>query len=52
MSLATLSKLTGIDKGHLSRVERGLAGLGDNNILKVADALGATPIDITYEEKP
>ena len=52
MSLATLSKLTGINKGHLSRVERGLAGLGDVNILKVAAALGVTPNDITQEEKP
>ncbi|MGZ0231183.1 helix-turn-helix domain-containing protein [Streptomyces sp. H49] len=52
MSLATLSKLTGINKGHLSRVERGLAGLGDDNILKVADALGVTTDDITHEEKP
>ena len=52
MSLATLSKLTGIDKGHLSRVERGLAGLGDSNILKVAEALGVTPVDITNKETP
>lgn len=52
MSLATLSKLTGIDKGHLSRAERGLAGLGDNNINKVAEALGVTPDDITNKETP
>ncbi|GAA3113478.1 hypothetical protein GCM10017687_28060 [Streptomyces echinatus] len=52
MSLATLSKLTGINKGHLSRVERGLAGLGDDNISKVAEALGVTPDDITHKEKP
>lgn len=50
MSLATLSKLTGINKGHLSRVERGLAGLGDGNIHKVAEALGVTPNDITQKE--
>ncbi|MEU6365697.1 helix-turn-helix transcriptional regulator [Streptomyces sp. NPDC046931] len=52
MSLRTLSARTGIHRGHLSRVERGLAGLGDENIRKVADALGVTPADITHEEKP
>jgi transcriptional regulator with XRE-family HTH domain len=51
MSLRTLSALTGIDRGHLSKVERGLAGLGDDNIRKVAEALDATPADITHEEK-
>lgn len=52
MSLHTLSTKTGIDKGHLSRVERGLAGLGDTNIRKVAAALDTTPNDITHQEKP
>lgn len=52
MSLRTLSAKTGIDRGHLSRVERGLAGLGDDNIEKVADALDVTPDDITHKEKP
>jgi|tagenome__1003787_1003787.scaffolds.fasta_scaffold17588239_1 transcriptional regulator with XRE-family HTH domain len=52
MSLRTLSAKTGINKGHLSKVERGLAGLGDENIRKVADALDATPADITHQEKP
>jgi transcriptional regulator with XRE-family HTH domain len=52
MGLRTLSKLTGIDRGHLSKVERGLAGLGDENIRKVAAALDATPADITQEEIP
>jgi transcriptional regulator with XRE-family HTH domain len=51
MSLRTLSAKTGIDRGHLSRVERGLAGLGDAYIDKVAEALGVTPADITHEEK-
>ncbi|MFM9703660.1 helix-turn-helix domain-containing protein [Streptomyces galilaeus] len=50
MSLRTLSDKTGIDRGHLSRVERGLAGLGDANIRKVAEALDATPADITHQE--
>jgi transcriptional regulator with XRE-family HTH domain len=52
MSLRTLSAKTGIDKGHLSKVERGLAGLGDENIQKVADALDVTPADITHKETP
>lgn len=50
MSLATLSRLTGINKGHLSRAERGLAGLGDENIQKIAEALGVTANDITQKE--
>lgn len=52
MSLAMLSERTGINKGHLSRVERGLAGLGDKNIRRVAEALDATPDDITHKETP
>lgn len=52
MSLRTLSAITGIHRSHLSRVERGLAGLGDMNILKVAAALGVTADDITHKENP
>jgi transcriptional regulator with XRE-family HTH domain len=52
MSLRTLSAKTGIHKSHLSRVERGLAGLGDENIKKVADALDVIPQDITHKETP
>lgn len=52
MSLAKLSALTGINKGHLSRVERGLAGLGDENIRLLANALDVTPDDITHKEIP
>ena len=52
MSLAKLSALTGINKGHLSRVENGKAGLGDKNIHRVAEALDATPDDITHQESP
>ena len=50
MSLPMLSVMTGIHKSHLSRVERGLVGLSDKNIEKVADALGVTPNDITHQE--
>lgn len=52
MSLAMLSERTGIDKGHLSRVENEKAGLGDENIHRVAEALGVTPADITHKETP
>lgn len=52
MSLRTLAAKTGIDRGHLSRVERGLAGLGDDNIHKVAEALDVTTDDITNQEDP
>lgn len=52
MSLRTLSAKTGIHRSHLSRVERGLAGLGDDNIAKVADVLGVTLDDITHKEIP
>lgn len=50
MSLAALSALTGINKGHLSRVENGLAGLGEDNIHRLAEALDVTPADITHKE--
>ena len=52
MSLAMLSERTGIDKGHLSRVLNGKAGLSDARIELLADALGVTPADITHQEKP
>lgn len=52
MSLAQLSALTGIDKSHLSRVETGKAGLGDENIRLLAEALDATTDDITHKESP
>ncbi|MFJ3507867.1 helix-turn-helix domain-containing protein [Streptomyces luteogriseus] len=51
MSLAMLSERTGIDKTHLSKVQNGKAGLSDENIQKLAEALGVTPADITHEEK-
>jgi transcriptional regulator with XRE-family HTH domain len=51
MSLAELAALTGIGKGHLSKAERGLAGLGDANIDRVADALRVRIPDITHLEE-
>lgn len=52
MSLAQLSAKTGIDESHLSRVQNGKAGLSDEKILRLADALGVTPDDITHKENP
>ncbi|MFF2852597.1 helix-turn-helix domain-containing protein [Streptomyces sp. NPDC058001] len=49
MSLGTVSALTGINKGHLSRVERGLAGLGDDYTHLLAEVLDVPPIDITHD---
>ncbi|MCP9997930.1 helix-turn-helix transcriptional regulator [Streptomyces werraensis] len=51
MSLAMLSERTGIDKTHLSKVCNGKAGLSDEKIELLAEALGVTPADITHEEK-
>ena len=52
MSLAMLSERTGINKGHLSKVQNGKAGLSDDNIRLLAAALGVTPDDITHKETP
>lgn len=49
MSIRTLARLTGINRGHLSRVERGLAGLGEKNIHLVAEALDVPPHRIIRE---
>lgn len=51
MSLADLAALTGIGKAHLSKAERGLAGLGEANIHRVADALHVRIPDITHLEE-
>lgn len=43
LSLFELAKRTGIDPGHLSRAERGLAGIGDEYLAAIARALGKPP---------
>lgn len=48
MGIRTLARNTGIDRGHLSRVERGLAGLGDDNLGRVAEALRVDLTDIVH----
>lgn len=40
LSLEALSAASGIDLGHLSRGERGLAGFGDDSRIRLASALG------------
>lgn len=51
MSLAMLSERTGIDKTHLSKVQNGKAGLSDENIRKLAEAMDCSPADITHQEQ-
>ena len=50
MSLDRVHELTGIDKGQLSKVENGKAGLSDTNIHKLAEVYGVTPDDITHDD--
>lgn len=52
MSLRELQKLTGLDRGYLSRLERGLIHEpAEVRVQKVAKALGV-PLDaITHKEK-
>ncbi|MFI6033020.1 helix-turn-helix domain-containing protein [Streptomyces sp. NPDC051315] len=52
LSLDRVHELTGIDKGQLSRVENGKAGLSDTNINKLAEVYGVTPDDITHDDHP
>lgn len=40
LSIFELATQTGIDPGHLSRAERGLAGVGNDYRQAIADALG------------
>ncbi|MFZ3558129.1 helix-turn-helix domain-containing protein [Streptomyces sp. BH055] len=49
LSLRDLSQATGLNPGHLSRVERGLGGLRDDKLRLVADALGVPCSDISVE---
>jgi transcriptional regulator with XRE-family HTH domain len=52
MSLRDLADAVGIDPGHLSRAERGLAGLGDDYIRRVAEVLDVEVTAITHETPP
>lgn len=46
LSLEALAERAGMDAGHLSRGERGLAGIGDDNRIRLASALGRRVEDL------
>lgn len=50
MSLRTLSALTGRHRGHLSRIERGLAGASTETVERIAGALNVPAAAITHKE--
>jgi transcriptional regulator with XRE-family HTH domain len=51
MSLRTLQQKTGLNRGYLSRMERGLIRESDADpVQKVAQALNVSPDAITHEE--
>ena len=50
MGLRQLASLSGIHRSHLSRAERGLAGLSEDNIRAIAQALHVEPEDISEPE--
>lgn len=47
LSIKGLAHLTGLDRGHLSRMERGLVGASPEALTRIATALDVTPADIT-----
>ncbi|MGQ4513616.1 helix-turn-helix domain-containing protein [Streptomyces sp. DW26H14] len=52
LSLRMLQHQTGLNRGYLSRLERGLIREpADEPVLKVATALNVPPDAITHEEK-
>lgn len=52
LSLDRVQELTGIDKGHLSKVENGKARLSDANIHKLAEVYGVPHTAITHDDHP
>ncbi|MFG7942935.1 helix-turn-helix domain-containing protein [Streptomyces cacaoi] len=51
VSLRRLADATGLDRGYLSRIERGqVREPADRRVLSIAEALGVSPAAITYEE--
>ncbi|MDI9887310.1 helix-turn-helix transcriptional regulator [Streptomyces sp. HNM0645] len=52
MSLRSLQALTGLNRGYLSRIERGLIhDAADHRVRAIANALQVKPAAITQEEK-
>jgi len=52
VSLRQVQQLTGLDRGHLSRLERGLAGAGPETIRRYAAALDVPTAAITHAPHP
>lgn len=53
MSIRGLQQRTGLNRGYLSRVERGLIRTpASDKVLRLAKALNVPPQAITHEEKP
>lgn len=51
LSLRDLAAVLAINTGHLSRIERGLIGVGDGLRLRIADALDSEPDSLwSYSE--
>lgn len=50
LSLCELSRRVGMDKAHLSRLERGLVSAGDHYVDAIATALQVPPTAITHKE--
>lgn len=51
LSLEKLAETARIDPGHLSKFERGLAGIGDETRVRLAQALGKRASEIfTYPD--
>lgn len=50
MSLRTLARLTSRHRGHLSRIERGLAGASGETVGRIAQALSVPEAAITHKE--
>ncbi|MEW1859063.1 helix-turn-helix transcriptional regulator [Streptomyces sp. NPDC088194] len=51
MSLRETQVLTGLDRGHLSRLERGLVGASDDTIRRCAHALDVPVAAITHDDR-
>jgi transcriptional regulator with XRE-family HTH domain len=45
LSLARVSELAGVDIGHLSRIERGQAGLSISTLARLAKVLGLRDLE-------
>ncbi|MFC5905560.1 helix-turn-helix domain-containing protein, partial [Streptomyces zhihengii] len=51
-SLRLLERITGLDRGYLSRIETGqIRHVADTSVQKIADALGVPTEAITHKEK-